>query len=109
MDILPLNAAAGRLLRSFGRRYQVITYNARGYPPSDVPTDPGAYSQAQAVEDLHAVLRHLGIGQAYVGGLSMGGGTALHFGIAYPDMARALIVAATGSGSNEGTSWYAGP
>jgi pimeloyl-ACP methyl ester carboxylesterase len=83
----------------FARRYRVITYNARGYPPSDVPSDPAAYSQDIAVEDLCGLIGHLGIEQAYVGGLSMGGATALHFGIRHPEMARALIVAAAGSGS----------
>ncbi len=83
----------------FARRYRVITYNARGYPPSAVPSDPAAYSQDIAVEDLYALLRHLGIEQAYIGGLSMGGSTTLHFGIRHPEMARALIVAAAGSGS----------
>ena len=86
-------------VRFFSRRYRVITYNARGYPPSDVPDEPDAYSQDRAVEDLYQLLRHLGIEQAYVGGLSMGGGTTVHFGLRHPEMARALIVANTGSGS----------
>ncbi len=86
--------------RYFSRRYQVITYSARGYPPSDVPEDPAAYSQDQAVEDLHRLLRHLGIEQAYIGGLSMGGTTALNFGIAHPDIAKALIIASAGAGSD---------
>jgi pimeloyl-ACP methyl ester carboxylesterase len=55
----------------FSRRYRVITYNARGYPPSEVPGDAAAYSQDHAVEDLYGLLRHLGIAQAHVGGLSM--------------------------------------
>ena len=83
----------------FSRFYRVITYNARGYPPSGVPTDPAAYSQDLAVEDLYGLLRHLGIAQAHIGGLSMGGSTTLHFGIRRPEMAKALIVAAAGSGS----------
>ena len=86
-------------VRFFSRRYQVITYNARGYPPSDVPQDPAAYSQKQSIEDLYGLLRHLSIDQAYVGGLSMGGNVALNFGLAHPEMARGLIVAATGSGT----------
>lgn len=86
-------------VKFFSRRYQNITYNARGYPPSDVPTDPAAYSQEIAIEDLHQLLNHLGIRQAYIGGLSMGGNIALNFGIAHPEMAKALIVAATGSGT----------
>ncbi len=30
-------------LRHFGQRYRTIAYNARGYPPSDVPEDVGKY------------------------------------------------------------------
>lgn len=86
-------------VQSLARRYHVITYDARGYPPSDVPDDPAAYSQDQAVEDLATLLRHLDIEQAYVGGLSMGAATALHFGIQHPEMTRALIVAGVGTGS----------
>ena len=44
-------------VRFFSRRYRVITYNARGYPPSDVPDDPDAYSQDQAAADLYELLR----------------------------------------------------
>lgn len=86
-------------VRFFSERYQVITYNARGYPPSDVPVEPAAYSQEHSVEDLYQLLSYLGIQQAYVGGLSMGGNVALNFGIAHPDMVRALVIAATGSGT----------
>ncbi len=86
-------------VRFFSRRYKVITYNARGYPPSDVPADPQAYSQDIAVDDLRGLLEHLGIRQAHVGGLSMGGNVALNFGLKHPQMARSLIVAGTGSGS----------
>ncbi len=86
-------------VKFFSRRYQVITYNARGYPPSEVPADPKAYSQEHSVEDLYQLLQHLGIQQAYIGGLSMGGNVALNFGIAHPEMARALIVAGCGAGT----------
>jgi len=71
----------------------------RGYPPSDVPTEPTAYSQEQAVEDLYQLLQYLGIQQAYVGGLSMGGNVALNFSISHPDMTKAMVIAATGSGT----------
>ena len=85
----------------FSRRYQVIAYNHRGYPPSDVPQDPDAYSQDLLVEDLYQLLRSLGIPRAYVCGLSMGGGVALNFGIAHPEMAAALVVAGAGTGATQ--------
>ena len=37
-------------LRFFGRRYRCVAFNARGYPPSAVPNDPKAYSQARATD-----------------------------------------------------------
>ena len=39
-------------LRHFSRRYRAIAYNARGYPPSDVPEDVERYSQARARDDI---------------------------------------------------------
>ena len=44
-------------------------------------------------------MQHLGIARAHVGGLSMGGGVALNFGIRYPEMAESLIIASAGSGT----------
>ncbi len=88
-------------IKFFARRYRVIVYNARGYPPSDVPSDLDSYSQEKAVEDLIGLLQHLDIGQAHIGGLSMGGNVALNFGLTYPQMARSLIVAGTGTGSTD--------
>ena len=46
-------------VRHFARRYRCITFNARGYPPSDVPQTPSQYSQARAADDVRAVLDHL--------------------------------------------------
>ena len=86
-------------VRFFSRRYRCITYNARGYPPSDVPEDPAAYSQAIAADDIALVLRHLNIGQVHVVGLSMGGFATLHFGLRHPQLARSLVVAGCGYGS----------
>src|SRR5262245_21946711 len=85
----------------FGRRYRVVTYNARGWPPSDVPSDVESYSQDQAVDDLYRLLRHLGIEQAHIGGLSMGGATAIQFGLQHPEMARSLIIASAGTGATD--------
>ena len=65
-------------VRFFARRYRCIAFNARGYPPSDVPDDPAAYSQQRAVDDIKGVLDQLGIAKAHVCGLSMGGYATLH-------------------------------
>ena len=85
-------------VRFFSRCYRTITFNARGYPPSDVPEDPAAYSQRQAVEDIRGVLDHLQIDKAHVIGLSMGGYAALHFGLLYPERALSLVTSMPGAG-----------
>jgi pimeloyl-ACP methyl ester carboxylesterase len=86
-------------VRWFSRIYRCITFNARGYPPSDVPGDTDLYGFPFVVHDIAAVIKALGIRQAHVVGSSMGAYAALHFGWMYPEMARSLVVAAVGSGS----------
>jgi pimeloyl-ACP methyl ester carboxylesterase len=90
-------------VRAFSRRYRCITYNARGYPPSDVPQSVDAYGQKQAVDDAITVLDHLKIDKAHICGLSMGGYATLHFGIRFPQRARSLAICGAGHGSDPGT------
>jgi len=89
-------------LRYFARRYRCIAYNARGYPPSDVPDDPARYSQDRARDDIRAVLDALAIAKAHIVGISMGGFATLHFGLAYPERALSLVVAGCGYGAEPG-------
>lgn len=83
----------------FARLYQCVTYNHRGFPPSSVPESLEAYSQDILVEDLRALLQHLGIGQAHIVGLSMGGNVALNFALRCPEMCRGIVVAGCGAGT----------
>jgi pimeloyl-ACP methyl ester carboxylesterase len=89
-------------LRYFGRRYRCIAFNARGYPPSDVPDEPERYSQDRARDDIGAVLDALAIEKAHIVGISMGGFATLHFGLAYPARALSLVVAGCGYGAEPG-------
>ena len=86
-------------LRAFARRHRCVAFDARGYPPSDVPTDPAMYSQARAAEDIRAVMDALGIETAHVVGCSMGGFATLHFGLRHPGRARSLLCAGVGYGA----------
>ena len=89
-------------VRFFARRYRTIAYNARGYPPSDVPDKPEAYSQDRAADDILGILDHLKIPKAHICGLSMGGYAVLHFGLRHPERALSLTVAGAGYGSVPG-------
>ncbi|MEP9352749.1 alpha/beta hydrolase [Xanthobacter sp. KR7-65] len=86
-------------LRYLGKRYRVIAFNARGYPPSDVPPDVSSYSQARAADDIASVMDGLGIAKAHVIGLSMGGFATLHFGIRHHDRALSLCIGGCGYGA----------
>jgi pimeloyl-ACP methyl ester carboxylesterase len=86
-------------MRYFSRRYRCIAFNARGYPPSDVPEDWERYSQERARDDIRDVLTGLGLAKAHIVGISMGGFAVLHFGFAYPELASALVVAGCGYGA----------
>ena len=88
-------------MQYFGSIYRCISYSARGYPPSDVPTELADYSQELAVADAVAVLDHLKIKSAHIIGLSMGGFTAVHMGLQYPERCYSLCVAGCGYGAEK--------
>ncbi|MGE5779776.1 MAG: alpha/beta fold hydrolase, partial [Hyphomicrobiales bacterium] len=87
-------------VRYFCRQHRCVTYSQRGYPPSGVPSDPGCYSQEIARDDVIAVMNALGIDKAHVVGHSMGGYTALHVGIRYPQRCLSVTAAGCGWGSS---------
>jgi len=84
----------------FSRGYRCIAYNARGYPPSDIPEDFASYGWEFAVDDIAAVMGGLKIERAHLVGLSMGGYAALLFGLRYPEKTSAIVAASVGSGSH---------
>jgi len=87
-------------VRFFSRRYRVVAYNARGYPPSSVLEDPSSYSQDFAVNDLAGIIDTLGLAPCHVIGLSMGAYAALHLGLRHPKLVRSIVVAGCGYGSD---------
>ncbi|MDH3462576.1 MAG: alpha/beta hydrolase [Acidimicrobiia bacterium] len=89
----------GPQVSRFARSHRCITYAARGYPPSDVPAGKNSYSQSRAVDDALAVLDYLEVDKAHIVGLSMGGFTALHFGLRHADRALSLVVSGAGYGA----------
>ena len=86
-------------MRHFGKRYRAIAYNARGFPPSDVPEHVSAYSQARAADDILAMLDHIGERKAHIVGLSMGGFATLHFGLRHPERSLSLCIGGCGYGA----------
>src|SRR5258706_15134316 len=77
--------------QSFASDYQVVRYDARGFGRSTMP--PAGYNHAA---DLHAAMRFLGLGHAYLMGCSGGGATCIDFTLQYPDMVDGLILVGSG-------------
>ena len=87
-------------MRHFSRRYRCVAFNARGYPPSEVPASPSKYAHAIATDDIVSVMRRLGIAKAHIIGCSMGAYATLQFGLRYPRRALSLTAIGAGAGSD---------
>ena len=86
-------------VRYFSREYKCITFNARGYPPSEVPEDFTQYGYKHSVDDIANLMTKLKINKAHIIGLSMGAYAALLFGLKYKGMVKSLVIAGVGSGA----------
>jgi pimeloyl-ACP methyl ester carboxylesterase len=78
--------------------YRVIGWDMRGHGGTDSPPTQDGYSEKLTVEDMAALLRHLGVEKAVIGGLSLGGYLSLEFQLHHPEMVRALVLCNTGPG-----------
>lgn len=96
-------------MRHFSRTHRCIAYNARGYPPSDVPEGADRYQQDRQRDDIVSVLDGLDIPRAHLVGCSMGAFATLHFGMqhgTHADTARALSLTLVGVGSGAHPAVY---
>lgn len=73
--------------KDFASHYLVVRYDHRGWGRSDAPPGPVAFH-----EDLHGLLRALGIERAHLVGISMGGTIAIDFALTHPQMVRSLVL-----------------
>jgi len=80
-------------------RYRCVVYDARGYPPSDVPGRDEDYGYEQAWQDLAAVVEQVAGGPAHIVGLSMGAYAGLMLALHRPELVRSLTFAGGGTGS----------
>lgn len=71
---------------------RVICLDLLGHGESDAPADLSLYSMTAFADQIEALLDHLGIERAVVGGTSLGANVALEFGVSHPDRARGLFV-----------------
>ncbi|VVE10230.1 alpha/beta fold hydrolase [Pandoraea terrigena] len=79
-------------LTGWAQRFQLITFDARGFGKS---TDAESLGRSAFTEDLTRLLDHLGIQRAALVAQSMGGGTAVDFTCRFPERVCALVLADT--------------
>ena len=77
---------------------EIIRWDMRGHGQTKSPAKPDAYSVDETVDDMAALLDHLGHDRAIIAGHSLGGYMALAFLLKYPERVDALLVVATGPG-----------
>jgi 3-oxoadipate enol-lactonase len=94
--------ALGTSLRSWDplvplmtRRYRVVRYDYRGHGRSE--KSPGPATLPLLAEDLRSLLVGLGLGQAHVVGLAVGGMIAQQLAVDHPGLASGLVLADTAS------------
>ena len=80
-------------------RYRVICWDARGF--GDTVYDDQPFNYWDSARDCLALMDHLGIEQAVVGGMSQGGFLALRAALLAPHRVRALILLDTQAGPED--------
>jgi 3-oxoadipate enol-lactonase len=76
----------------FRSQYRCVSIDHRGFGRSLDTTGEGV---ARYVDDLEALVQHLGLEQMSIVAQSMGGRTALGFSVRHPERVRALVMADT--------------
>ena len=74
------------------RYYRVVTYDGPGNGRSDRVTDPSRFAPESYAADALAVLNEVGVDQAVVVGLSMGGQYGVALATAHPDRVAGLVL-----------------
>ena len=74
------------------RGNRVITVDMLGHGESDQPYETTAYSMTMFGRQVIALLDHLGIEQAVIGGTSLGANITLEAAVAAPERVRAMVV-----------------
>lgn len=88
-------------------RYRCVAFNARGYPPSEVPTPVESYSQDHAVTDIAAVMDGLELERAHLVGVSMGAASTLQYALKEPGRVVSATLVGIGSGSDDPATFRA--
>jgi pimeloyl-ACP methyl ester carboxylesterase len=74
------------------RGIRLLCLDARGHGRTQPLGDPSALTFDVVGDDVVALLDHLGVGQAIIGGISMGAGVALNIAVRHPERVAGLVL-----------------
>lgn len=72
--------------------YQVVAIDQRGFNESEKPQTKEGYRVERLVEDVAALIKHLGRDQAVIVGHDAGAWTAWHFAAQHPELTSRLVI-----------------
>jgi 3-oxoadipate enol-lactonase len=87
------------IVPALARRFQVLTWDVRGFGASDRPAD--GYRIARFAQDLAGLLDQIGVERAVILGTSMGGTITQRFILDFPEKTAAAVIMSTSSQVNE--------
>jgi pimeloyl-ACP methyl ester carboxylesterase len=95
-------------VEAFHARHRCVAFNARGYPPSDVPASVASYSQEKATNDIGALVERLALGRVHLVGVSMGAASVLQYALAQSLHVLSVTLVGIGTGSDDPAEFRAG-
>jgi pimeloyl-ACP methyl ester carboxylesterase len=75
-----------------GPGFRFLAMDVRNHGETQPLSDPAMLTFSSLADDLAALLDHLGLAQAVIGGVSLGAGIALNFTLRYPARVQALVL-----------------
>lgn len=89
MDLLMFEPQVNAL----GSDFRIIRFDARGFGATEWDGEP--FDLYDTAADCVALMDHLGLKQAVIGGMSQGGYAALRMALRYPERVKALVLMST--------------
>jgi 3-oxoadipate enol-lactonase len=86
-------------VQALSPEFRVITWDERGFGETEFDGKP--FSYWDSAKDCLALLDHLGIHRAVIGGMSQGGFLSLRAALLSPERVRALVLIDTQSGTED--------
>jgi pimeloyl-ACP methyl ester carboxylesterase len=79
-------------IEALSKQYQVVALDQRGFNESGKPTSNDGYRVERLVEDVAALIKHLGRNQAVIVGHDAGAWVAWHFAAMHPELTEQLVI-----------------